>query len=210
MAPPALGLQRPFQRRHFRHLPPTPMTVRRFAPVANAGFNWMVSPNWLTGIEADIAWGDGDASQGFIPGITAAGVAGDSTSFRHLWDAGVRGRIGYLVNPNWLLFISGGAQWQAVEASLTCGATSCPTVVLGALTVGGPMAQTNSTTRVGWTIGGGVETRVGNSNWLARAEYRYADFGTWGTTFGAFPKLTVAMDYELHTHTLLAGIAYKF
>ncbi len=32
-------------------------------------------------------------------------------------------------------------------------------------------------TRLGYTIGGGIETQL-VGNWFARGEYRYADFGT--------------------------------
>lgn len=37
--------------------------------------------------------------------------------------------------------------------------------------------SSDSATRTGWSIGAGVETRLGG-DWLARAEYRYTDYGT--------------------------------
>jgi outer membrane immunogenic protein len=39
-----------------------------------------------------------------------------------------------------------------------------------------PTVITSSTTKTGWTIGGGFESSLGE-RWFARAEYRYADFG---------------------------------
>ena len=45
-------------------------------------------------------------------------------------------------------------------------------------------SQTISTTRTGWTVGGGVEAVV-TGNWLARAEVRYADYGNFKQTFFA-------------------------
>jgi outer membrane immunogenic protein len=173
------------------------------------GYNWQVAPQWLVGIEGDLAWGRGEESLSFIPGITPPGGAGDSSSFRHTWDAGVRARLGYLITPDWLIYVTGGAQWQHVEASLACGAASCPAVVLGGLVVGGAFAGTAETTRTGWTLGGGIETRLWG-NWLARAEYRYADFGTWRVSYGAFPTIGVNVHYTIRTHTALLGLAYRF
>lgn len=66
-------------------------------------------------------------------------------------------------------------------------------------------------------------------NWLARAEYRYADYGTWtttdlrtcpatgpgciagpGVTGGPGSALTVNTSIRLQTHTAMFGLGYKF
>src|SRR5437762_550544 len=57
------------------------------------GYNWQMAPTWLLGIEADGAWGDGSASQAFVPGFTA--LAGDSFTVKHTWDSSLRGRVGF-------------------------------------------------------------------------------------------------------------------
>ncbi|WP_339034381.1 hypothetical protein WHZ78_21605 [Bradyrhizobium symbiodeficiens] len=50
-------------------------------------------------------------------------------------------------------------------------------------------------------------------NWLARVDYRYADFGTWTQTFFA-PGIGFDDRFTAHvkarTHTATVGIAYKF
>lgn len=166
------------------------------------GYNWQVAPLWVVGLEGDVAWGDGSETTAGLPGATAAAVAGDSTESRNLWDASLRGRAGFLLTPSWLLYGTGGVAWQNVEATSTCGATTCPVGVV----VGG--TQTNTTTRTGWTVGGGIEGMVAR-NWLARVEYRYADFGTWQTTHFSGATATVS-DIKIRTHTALFGIAYKF
>jgi outer membrane immunogenic protein len=66
-----------------------------------------------------------------------------------------------------------------------------------------------STTRGGWTIGGGVETMFWG-HWLARIEYRYADFGDIGFTFPRAPAIGFTANVSLKTNTLLGGLAYKF
>jgi outer membrane immunogenic protein len=61
---------------------------------------------------------------------------------------------------------------------------------------------------MGWTLGGGLESMVWR-NWLARLEYRYADYGTWRTVFGP-PVVAITKDFAVITHTAFAGIGYKF
>jgi len=83
----------------------------------------------------------------------------------------------------------------------------------------GPSVITHSQTLTGWTIGGGVEAMLGH-NWLARAEYRYADFGTvnfndvrtcTGCTFPAqSTPLSVSYAMRVATQTAMVGLAYKF
>jgi hypothetical protein len=53
-------------------------------------------------------------------------------------------------------------------------------------------------------------------NWLLRAEYRYADFGAWSTSF-AFPSPapgvgnnTYRLSNSVNTNIATAGLAYKF
>ena len=48
-------------------------------------------------------------------------------------------------------------------------------------------ADQRTSTRAGWTLGGGVEYAV-NPHWSVRGEYRYADFGR----LGEFPGRDVA------------------
>ena len=116
-----------------------------------------------------------------------------------------------------------------MESTSACGTT--PNAFAGGLTLGlnpyGPATITNSDTLLGWTIGGGLEGNV-FGNWLARAEYRYADYGTWtttdvrtchagpgciagpGVTGGPGSALTVNTGIRLQTHTAMFGLGYKF
>ena len=45
------------------------------------------------------------------------------------------------------------------------------------------LAGSNSTTRAGWTVGGGAEGRI-NNEWSVKVEYLYADYGNFDTTLG--------------------------
>jgi outer membrane immunogenic protein len=116
-----------------------------------------------------------------------------------------------------LLYATGGASWIHMEASAFCGSAAPNGWCRGP---GGPgsnvgAVSTASTTRVGWTAGGGIEAMLW-TNWLARIEYRYSDYGTFGyTLFSGLGTCgmgcdAVAAQTKLHTHTALVGVAYRF
>lgn len=173
------------------------------------GANWRFAPMWVAGIEADLGWADRTRSVNGLPGtfgeISGNTLrSGDSVSLRSTWDASLRGRIGFLATPSFLAYATAGPTWLHLERSLSCGGTC--TSNIGGL----PTSTTSeSTTKFGWTIGGGIETAV-VGNWLARAEYRYADYGTWATTWSLAPTFSGAADIKLTTHTALVGLAYSF
>jgi outer membrane immunogenic protein len=182
-----------------------------------AGYNWQYQ-NMLVGAEVDGAWVDSSAFVKGIPGAEDPNVAGspgfDTARIRTTWDAGVRARLGWIVTGTVLLYGTAGASWIHVESSATCG-TAFP---VGWCAANSPLlgtTQTISTTRVGWTAGGGMEVMV-TPNWLARAEYRYADYGTFSATlFSGFNGSVnngdaFSFDTKLRTHTALIGVAYKF
>jgi outer membrane immunogenic protein len=71
------------------------------------------------------------------------------------------------------------------------------------------ITKSSSTVRSGWTVGAGVEVML-SSNWVARAEYRYADFGSIGFTFPPAPSTGFTSTVSLKTNTALLGFGYKF
>jgi outer membrane immunogenic protein len=169
------------------------------------GYNWQLNQNWLVGLEGDWAWGDGSTRVDTLQGIQPNNN-GNWSEVGQTWDAGLRGRLGYLLDPTWLVYLTGGIQWQHFEATVNCAINTCgPPPLLPPN--GAPYLQTNDTTRTGWAIGGGVEKML-SANWLVRAEYRYADFGTWTTSFGGAP--VIVKQFELATHTAYFGLTYKF
>ena len=178
-----------------------------------AGYNWQIAPRWVVGLEADAAWGHNNKTLAGISGTFGTGGQGvdpgaqgfDSSNVKLGWDGSVRGRVGYLVTPTWLVYATGGAAWQQVDINATCNGSFFNTSWCVA-----PRNETVSTTRTGWTVGGGVETLLWN-NWLLRAEYRYADYGNIGHTFFADATIDqVAIRQSLKTNTALIGLAYKF
>jgi opacity protein-like surface antigen len=67
-----------------------------------------------------------------------------------------------------------------------------------------------STTRVGWTAGGGVQYAI-NNNWSVRVEYRYSDFGriTDRPSFSV-AGLTYSTNRQLEQNQVQVGFSYKF
>jgi outer membrane immunogenic protein len=169
------------------------------------GYDWQFHPNWLIGIEGDFAWGDGSARVEALQGIAPTN-SGNYSEVGHTWDAGLRARLGYLFDPTLLLYITGGVQWQHFEATVNCAINTCGPPPLFPPN-GAPYLQTNDTTRTGWALGGGVEKML-PGKWLIRAEYRYADFGTWTTSFGGTP--VIVKEFDLATHTAYVGFGKKF
>lgn len=176
------------------------------------GYNAQISTSWVAGVEADFGWADNKKTVNPIPGTAGlffgTPLVGLPTgTVKETWDGSLRGRLGYLVGPSTLVYGSGGVAWQHLEVNANC------TLVPGnGFCFGRAYNETYASTRVGWTLGGGVEHVIG-SNWLARVDYRYADFGTWTQTFFA-PGIGFDDRFTAHvtsrTHTATLGLAYKF
>lgn len=181
-------------------------TAARFA--GHIGYNWQVTPAWVVGLEADFGYADNEKTINRLPGTVGFGGPGVnvSSTVKATWDGSARLRAGYLVTPATLAYATGGLAWQRIEASGLCRADNqvCDDDAP-------PQTGTFSGTRLGWTIGGGLETMI-SPNWLVRAEYRYSDFRSF--TFTALPQSDVAFgvtaDVTAKTHIATVGISYKF
>ncbi len=134
---------------------------------AHVGYNLQLG-QWVVGLEGDV---DGSSishnnnsqslysnNYGYVSGVnytTSAGIQGS-----------IRGRVG-VAWDRVLLYGTGGVAFAGVNASVNVP-------YYNSTVTGG--YDSASSTRVGWTVGGGIEYAVTN-NWSVRAEYRYADFG---------------------------------
>ena len=175
------------------------------------GYNWQIAPLWVIGVEADVAWGHNNNTLAGIPGtygtcglcVSPGATAVDSSNVKLGWDGSSRGRVGFLITPMWLLYATGGVAWQQADINATCDGSFASWCIAA-------RNETFSTTKVGWTVGGGAEMLLW-SNWLLRAEYRYADYGNISHTFFAGSNADeVEMHKSLKTNTVLMGLAYKF
>lgn len=163
----------------------------------------------------------------------------DSFAVKTSWDASIRARLGYLVNPTTLLYLTGGAAWMKVEQTSRCDTALQPLFTAPGFIsaeVGGcapglrsPAVITQSTVKPGFTIGAGGETKLW-SNWILRGEYRYADYGraNFTTTRSCAGSATISApgfgvltvncfetdvarnSLRLQTHSAMFGLAYTF
>ena len=174
------------------------------------GYNWQIAPRWVAGIEGDFGFADQSAIRHFLafsPGYDAL-LPPDTLVVRSTWDGGLRARLGFLLTPATLAYAAGGLAWQHYDVTSNCVSICAGNSV-------SPAVISSSTTRIGWTVGGGLESALGG-NWLLRSEYRYADFGAApftiarATTAPATNPTIDHFDVAMRTHTALIGLAYKF
>lgn len=188
-----------------------PMDNTAFRASPYAGYLWQVASQWTAGVEGDVGFADRTTvREGFTTIFLADSQSqGESLSVRSRWDASLRARGGYLVNPKTMLYATGGVAWQNFELTSTCVSATCTFFALS------PAIISQSTTKTGWTLGGGLETVLWG-NWLARAEYRYADYGKAGFTVsrasGRADRDPSGNTYDvaMRTHLATFGVTYRF
>jgi len=160
-----------------------------------AGYNFQFYNAFVVGLEADIQGIAGSSSSGNA--VTAAPSAapieapftavGSSTASKRLDYLGtVRGRLGYLFTPTLLVYATGGLAYGGANLSTSYFATDVGGFSPFAVPVFG--GSSYSDTRVGWTVGGGLEWMF-MPNWSAKLEYLYYDLGTM-TNSPSFSTLT--------------------
>jgi len=172
-----------------------------------AGYNWQVN-NAVFGIEGDINYFGfkGSASGSALYPCCAPFSFAVNSSVSADWLATIRGRIGFLATPHWLLYATGGAAIADVKGNFNFTDTFTATES-GAI----------RDTRVGWTAGVGGEYAVGNG-WSLKAEYLYVDLGRATTTstnlasvaFGAFPSNVYTHSVDIKSNIVRVGVNYKF
>jgi outer membrane immunogenic protein len=129
-------------------------------------------------------------------------VATGAAELRMRWFDALTGRIGYSWQPNSLLYFQGGAVWARVEANVVATVTGTGEVFAGSA----------STTKTGWTIGGGWEYRF-SPQWSVFIEGNYYDFGTRErTVFSVDPVCAAGCVFgaKATAATALIGVNYRF
>jgi outer membrane immunogenic protein len=144
-----------------------------------AGYNYQRGAI-VTGIESDIQWlGNSDDSKS-VSAFTALNgfpesYSGTVTASRSLDYIGtLRARLGLLVNPDTLVYLTGGMAYG--DASLKYSVRAQESLGPGDYI---PLIASNSasSTLVGGTIGAGSEVRV-TSNMSIKGEYLFYDLGS--------------------------------
>jgi outer membrane immunogenic protein len=135
------------------------------------GYNYQIN-QVVWGLEGDISWSD-------LRGSSTCG--GLSCGTRNNWLGTARGRLGYAAD-RFMPYVTGGAAFGDIKTTVAGFGDS-------------------STTKVGWTVGGGVEAAIAGP-WTAKLEYLYVDLGRGGSILGS--------DAAFKTNIVRAGINYRF
>jgi outer membrane immunogenic protein len=184
------------------------LTPNGFIGGGQLGCNYQ-SGAFVFGGEADFQYtqlkADRSAATPAIPTLVPADIR---ESFSSQWLSTVRGRLGYAIG-GWLVYATGGL----AVADVSYFDQSCFT------TAALPTCNTSSsdTSRLGWTVGGGVEVML-DTKWSLKAEYLYVDLGNTTTSgisttlAGAtpFPQATITRDHHLTENIARIGLNYKF
>jgi outer membrane immunogenic protein len=149
---------------------------------AHIGYNYQLPNNFVVGLEGDVEGtsAKGTTTYAFGPGYYNEGIQGS-----------VRGRVGYAVDRA-LFYATGGAAFGGIKNNYFNGAAE----------------DSLSHSRVGYTVGGGIEYAI-NNNWSVRAEYRYTDFGH-STDYLTNSDTGTAVTKHDSDNKVEAGFSYKF
>lgn len=173
---------------------------------AQIGYNWQTSENWVLGAEADLQASGINGSTTAIRFPTGFNTHSTTVSKRIGWFGTVRGRIGYLVTPQWLLYATAGLAYGDTKVKFSTSDVVDGCIVLGTVCAGG----SSSSTRIGWTVGAGVETML-TKNWSVKAEYLYVDLGRKSATIAASTgPLSFRSSTKFHEHIIRVGLNYHF
>jgi high affinity Mn2+ porin len=173
-----------------------------------AGYNHMFPSRWLLGIEADVSFPSfTEPMPHLISGmstLSSASIGQASYAEQVEFSGTLRGRVGYAPNvgaSHWLFYATGGLAWtfdqftRTQVAGTPAGGTARP----------GTAENLFMQPRVGWTGGAGAEVALW-SNWTARAEYLFIDYGSRSISF---PLGAQKFDSNLTLNEFRVGLNYR-
>ena len=156
---------------------------------AQIGYNWQLGGPILLGLEADF-----NGHSNISSNNNAFGYGGGNSGSGYLGT--VRGRIGFLATPTFLIYATGGLAygntWSSADNSYAY------------LAGYGGYNNNQNNFKAGWTGGGGLEWMFA-PNWSVKAEYLYVDLGRTGSNFGGFGQASKST-----AHLARLGVNYHF
>ena len=173
---------------------------------ATVGYNWQFG-QIVAGIEADLDMANvKGSSTGSV--VMAPYTVATTGSQKLSWLGTARGRLGYSIMPNTLVYGTGGLAIGKVDS-----ATSV--TVSGPAPFNAAAAADTSKTKTGWALGAGIEQALG-SGWSVKAEYLYVNLGTitnqFGTSIATKPVSPVnfSSSQKFDYQTVKVGLNYRF
>lgn len=169
------------------------------------GYNYLFSNGWLIGLEGDaeaISAGVDLKASGMLNATTRYDIR-QQTNIDFL--STIRGRVGYVLPQNMLVYASGGFAYGGVTT------THDLTSQGGSETVGSNFDRFDID--YGWTVGAGIEYPLTSSISL-RTEYLYVDLGSRTFYSGSLsipnPPISGTFDYRQSTRAHIARFAINY
>lgn len=163
------------------------LTSSGFVYGGQIGYNFLVGPSFVLGVEADIQGSTIEGNLGIVLDPALNAHMGSSVD----WFGTVRGRAGWAYD-RFLLYVTGGWAYGRTTAFINGDFI-------------GPFSLSQSFNGNGWTAGVGGEVAI-TDNWTLKTEYLYVDLGTATIASGGGYSLT----QDTHFHVVRAGLNYKF
>jgi outer membrane immunogenic protein len=177
-----------------------------FTGGGQVGYNWQASSLTVVGLEADFEYFGlkGSATSGAVYPCCAPFSFTINQNVKTNWLATFRARLGFLVTPSALVYVTGGGALTNLQGTFAFSDT-----------FGAAESGSFTTTKLGWTAGGGVEWALW-SGWSAKAEYLFVSIPNVSTTSsnltfaGAVQTNTFTHSADLQAHIARFGLNYKF
>jgi outer membrane immunogenic protein len=172
------------------------------------GYNAQLNPTIVAGIEADF---DGSHISGSPFAGPLSPFGGGAFPLFTFHSANqtvdefgtVRGRLGYLVTPQLLLYATGGLGYGDIATNSFTSLNPVPP---------SQYAESSTAWRAGWTAGGGAEWAIADG-WSIKAEYLHLDFGhqdLLALPLAANPPYAVTNHWTTSIDIVRAGLNYNF
>lgn len=214
------------------------------------GYNKQVTSQWVLGVEGDFDWSGEKASDSSnsstssttsaptgigINGcdahpictttVTTATTTTNNNEWRKEWFATLRARAGFLVEPTWMIYGTGGLAFAGAKFSTNSNMTTtttttitngigqivnpCPPCIAGGsptvTSTSASSAFSSTSDRVGFAVGAGVEKLL-SQNWSVKAEYIFMDFGKHTFLAGTGDDTSIS----LVENVVRVGVDYHF
>lgn len=173
------------------------------------GYNWQQG-RLVYGAEGDFgafSLGASTKAAGVFPSPFLGTTYGLTESMSTSWLATLRGRLGYTVSAELLVYATGGLALTDLKFSSGYSDNAVDVTFPGGTGFG-----SRSEVVAGWTLGGGGEWLL-DGNWSLKAEYLYVDFGSVSvpvptSNTPAFAQ-TMQVDADLSAQVARVGVNYR-
>ena len=165
-----------------------------------AGYNQKLGQRVVVGAEVDISFPS--LPVGLLGAQIFASPQVGQASYQDTvaYSGTMRGRMGYVLDNNWLLYGTGGFAYAYDKLQRT---QLLGTPVNGTAQEGS--SQNGFMWRLGWTVGAGLEVPIA-PNWTGKLEYQYSRFGN-SSVF--FPNSAQVFNSNLAMQSVRVGFNYQ-